>query len=164
MQVSDKQIYADFSAEQPTLSWAHPNSCDNACQPIIRWPFQLFVPYHLSQEALRHMKTPSSHCYLTHGGVQPLGSRWHSGTLSLTLLFCDFLSTLQWLQLMLKNDIYLHWVACRFSLCTWLRWLPTKASVFLPHQWVYTWGLRDLYSLDNLRSPGLTGNWINNNH
>lgn len=107
MQESNKQIYADFSAEGPILSWAHPNGCDNACQPMIRWPFQLFVHYHLSQEALSHVKTPSSHCYLTHGGVQPLGPRWYSGILSLTLLFCGFLFTLQWLQLMLKNDVCL---------------------------------------------------------
>lgn len=148
MQVSNKQIWANFSSERPPLSWAHPNSCDNACQPMIRWPFQLFVLYFLSQEVLSHVK------------MQPLGFRWDILGLYLwtvgSTASCSHCRDYSWYGKMTFVQFYLHWIWI-FSVCTWLRWLPTKASVFLPHQRVYTWGLRDLYSLYNLRSPGL--NW-----
>lgn len=122
----------------------------------------------LSQETLSQVKrNPSPDCYLTHGGVHPLGLRWDIlQTLPLTLVLLLPVHTAVITADAEKWHLFCFTytgVASRFSLCTWLRWLSTQASVFFPHQRVYTWGFRDIYSLDNLRSPRLTWNWINNN-
>lgn len=149
MQASNKQIHANFSALRQTLRCAPPSGYDNTCQPMISWLFQWFVPYPLSQETLSQVKTnPSPDCYFTHGGVYPLGLRWDIlQTLPLTLLFCCFQFILQWSQLMLKNDICFVLLTLELlpDFLSALGWGDCQPKpLFLPHQRVYTWGLRDI--------------------